>query len=101
MSCIKGLRRTNANLKTKPSNGDLAGDAIRKPIESVMNAEQFKHVGLGRTESHGNITAHLFRKHLPLLPSLLKDDNFKDYHYWKDNNIGASNKPPHHLRSPQ
>ena len=101
MSCIKCLHTTNANLKTKPSNEDLAGYVIRKLIGPVMNAEQFKPFGLGRTESQDDIMAHLFRKYLPLLPSLLKDDNFKDHHYWKDNNVGASNKPPHHLHSPQ
>ena len=39
MSCIKGLRCTNKNLKTKLSNGDLAGYAVHKLIKSVMNGE--------------------------------------------------------------
>ena len=64
MSCIKCLRTTNANLKTKPSNEDLAGYVIRKLIGPVMNAEQFKPFGLGRTESQDDIMAHLFRKGL-------------------------------------
>ena len=43
-----------------------------------MNAEQFECFGLGRTKSRGDITAHLFRKGLPGLPSLSEDDGFKD-----------------------
>ena len=43
-----------------------------------MNAEQFKQLGLGHIKSRDNIMAHLFRKDLTGLPSLLEDTKFKD-----------------------
>ena len=78
MSCIKGLWRTNINLKRKLNDRDLAGYVICKYIKSVMNAEQFECFGLGRTKIQDDILTHLFCKSLLGLLSLSEDNDFKD-----------------------